>query len=96
MITPTSGSITTQPETFDGIWLQSIQINAPKPTGKIWATIRAIPFNSSTGVVAPSSYSKTLNVSDIMSQSLETPSVGIAMNAMVTAVQELILSRSLF
>ncbi len=96
MITPTSGSITTQPETFDGIWLSSVQINAPTVIGKISAVVRATPFNSANGSLAPYSYGKTIVINDIMSASVASPEVGMAMGALIGAIQGQIISRSLF
>ena len=96
MIQPTSGSITTQPQVFDGIWLQSIQINAPTPTANISAIIRAIPFNSESGSLAPINYGKSIVINNVVSASINSPEIAVAMNAIFGAIQGQIISKSIF
>ncbi len=96
MITPTSGSIVTESGIYDGIWLQSIQIISSTPSSTIVAKIRATPFNSISGTLAPGSFTKVFLIDDVISQSMEIPSVGIAMNSIFVAMQNLIVSKSIF
>jgi len=96
MITPTSGSITTTPQTFDGIWLSNIQINAPTPVGKISANIRAIPFNSASGSLAPINYAKNIFIPDIMTLAASSSLAANAMGAMFNFIQDYVVSKSIF
>ena len=83
-------------QSFDGIWLSNITINAPNPAGTITAVINTIPFSSVDGTLAPPSYGKPIFVTDVMSASLATPSIGTAMAAIFEAVNDLVTSGSLY
>ncbi len=95
LITPiTTPQVNSQ--SFDALWLSSIVINAPNPAGTISAVINTIPFNSTDGTLAPPSYGKPIFVTDVMSASLATPSIGTAMAAIFEAVNDLVISGSLY
>ena len=98
MITPTSGSIVIPPvdsQVADGIWVSSININAPSPTQPVVARIRAIPFNSTSSVMFPS-LSKNIFLPDVFAEAAQQPAVAEAMGAIFNAIQVLIVSQSLF
>jgi len=94
MIQLISGSIEIPASTFNGVWIQSIQVNAPSPTKPIMATIKVCPFNSETGDMANNMF-KTISIDDVESTSIETPSLGTAMSAIFVAVQDLMTSGSI-
>ena len=96
MITPTSGSITTEPQTYDGIWLLSVNISAPNPQNKIMAVIRTIPFNSSNGSMAPMNYAKNIIIPDVISLASSSSLCLNAMESIFAFTQDYIISKSLF
>ena len=83
-------------QSFDGIWLSNITINAPNPVGTVTAVIGTIPFNSTDGTLAPRQYGIPIYIDDVFSASYAQPSIGVAMGAIFGAIQELIVSRSIY
>ena len=88
--------ITTQPQTYNGIWLSSIQINAPTVAGKVTANIRVIPFNSDSGSLAPQSMAKTIFIPDVMTLASSSSLAANAMGSIFVFVQDYIISKSIF
>jgi hypothetical protein len=98
MIQPT-GTITTEPidaQTFDGIWIRSMHIEAPSPTKSIRVAIHIIPFNSVSGAVAPANMSKMIRVEDLAAEAAQQPKTALAMKAIFDAVQEMVTSKNIF
>lgn len=95
-IQPISGSISTTPQTYDGIWLSNINIVAPTVTGQISVNVRMVPYSTTSSAMAPQELAKSLWISDLVAQSQNSPEIGAAMNAIFYAVQCQIISQSLF
>ncbi len=96
MIQPNqSGSIEIPAQVFNGIWIKSIQINAPSPTKKISANIYVCPFNSSTGEMA-SNNTKQIIIQDIENAAVSSSYVANVMFNIFGYVQEQVISKSLF
>lgn len=94
MITPNQ-VITIPSQTADGIWISSLTINAPTPTGKISCNARLIPYNVESGSLFPT-LTKNIFIQDIMSSSISSPEIGEAMESIMGAIQSQIISKSLF
>ena len=90
-----SGSLVIPQKTYSGIWIQNINIMSPSPIVPISAIIRVCPMDGSTGEIAPA-LSKTINVRNVSSSSMAQPEVDFAMNAILNAVQALVISGSTF
>jgi len=86
-----SSSIEIPSKQYNAVWVQSIYVIASSPDRPIVATIKVCPYNSDTGDIAPT-LSKVISVTDVTSESVITPSLGIAMTSIFTAVQDLINS----
>ena len=96
MITPSSGSVVVPQQTFDGIWINNISITGPSPKGKVMAQIVIIPFNSSTGEMAPSNQRKSFIIKDVFDAASSSSYAAAAIQNIYGFVQEQIVSKSLF
>ena len=83
-------------QSYDGIWIRNLQIQAQNPTQPISITARLIPFNSTSSLMAPSEYGKSLIINDLYAQIAVSPEIGTAMQAVFSAIQSQIISQSLF
>ena len=98
MIT-TQNPITTEQvsaQTYSGIWIKSIQIQAPDPSQPISVNVRVIPFNPDSGSLAPAQYMKNIIIQDIIAESKNSPELQTAMNAIFFAIQAQIISKSIY
>ena len=97
MITPTTPIVTPSVSsvTADGIWITSMNINAPSSTQPIRATIMVAPYVSSTGEILRN-LQKPIVIDDVTAKSASTPEVAAAMTSIYTAVQVLITEGKVF
>lgn len=98
MITPPNGPIVTPPvnsEVYPGLWIKSLQIDAPSPTKPINVTAQIVPFNPVSGSLAIG-YGKLISIRDVENASIASPEIAEAMAAVFTAIQGQVISKSLF
>ena len=97
MITPTTPIVTpaVPSVTADGIWITSMNINAPSATQPIRATIMVAPFVSGTGEILRT-LQKPIIIDDVTAKAGSTPEVAAAMTAIYAAVQVLVTEQNLF
>ena len=94
MIKP-NNIITTTPQVLDGLFVTSISILAPNPLLPIQATIRIAPYNTTSSYIARQE-EKKIPFTDIISASIQYPCLVNVINVIEDAVQQLVVSMSLF
>lgn len=94
MITPLN-TINTIAQSLDGLYVTSITILAPSPNVPIQATIRIAPYNTITNYIARN-LEQSIRFTDVVSSSIQYPVLGNALSIIEDAVQQLVVSQSLF
>ena len=79
----------------DTIWISSLQINAPTPTGKCSVTARLVPMVSSTGALI-NKEAKILVIKDVFATAATDSAVAAAMTAIFAAIQSQADAQGLF
>jgi hypothetical protein len=96
MIKPNnSGSVSIPATTADGVWVTSINVMSPTPNRPITAQIRVAPYNSTSGSVYRN-LERPIAIQNVMSHSMAQNELNNAMGAILTAVQALVISGSVF
>jgi len=90
-----SGSLTLPTQTFDGVWITNLTINAPSPTQKVTAVCQVVPMNSTTGVVALDK-KKNIYIQDVLATAASSSAVANAMSNIFEYVSQQVISKSLF
>ena len=94
MITlPTQLIITTPTQSYDSVWIRSININAGNnASGNIFANLLISPYNSTTGAI--SNISTNIQIPDVMNAAATNPYIANAMGSIFEYVQDQIASGS--
>ena len=90
-----SVSVTIPAQTADSVWVTSINVMAPSAQRPITAQIRVAPFNTASGSIYRN-MEKAINIPNVTSSSMAQAELNAAMGAILTAVQGLVVSGSLF
>ena len=85
----------TEEKSFPNVWVQSINISAPNPNQPVKAYIRIMPYNSDTGEVYEDGQ-RMIVLEDVFAEAQSNESVAVAMGAIFSAVQSLIISKNVF
>lgn len=79
----------------DGIWINKIMIISPNPTSPIRANITLTPWCIESGSLFPT-LQQTMTIQNVLSSSVTSPLLLTAYNAICAAVQDQIISQSMF
>ena len=86
-------TITTQPQTFDSVWIRNVSIQAPDPTQPIRAKINVCPYDTVSGSLNTQN-TKNIAINDVYATAAANTNVATAMGAIFAYVQEQINSGS--
>ncbi len=95
MIQPTSGSMIIPSNIADSVWINTVTLAAISPRQNASLSIRLVPYNSSSGEIFDS-FTQTLKISNLPEFANQYPCVQTAIDSFYCAVQQLIISKSLF
>ena len=90
VVTPSVSSVT-----INALWVTSVNIQAQNPSQPVQCVVQVAPYDTGSGIVHRE-LTQVIRIPDVFAAADETPSVGNAIGAIFQAVQDLVVSQSLF
>ena len=97
LIQPTTPIVTPAiaSKTINQLWITNINIQAPNPAAPVVCSIQVVPYDTGSGELHRS-MTQFIRLPDVFSAAMDYPSVGVAIESIYQAVQDLVVSQSLF